>query len=66
METYTKSEKKEAINTLIAAIKEFGIHPERLENLDNYLNNHFEIWFEKYVKTPYGLISELKAFSEIE
>ena len=46
-------------------IKTFAEHPERLENFESYLDNHFSVWFEKYANTPEGLIYEMQTFSEM-
>ena len=51
---------------LITAIKKLVENPEVLENFENYLDQHFDVWFEKYANTPEGLVSEFKQFSEIQ
>ena len=57
---------KENAKVLIAAIKKLAENPEVLENFENYLDHHFDVWFEKYVNTAEGLVSEFKQFSEIQ
>lgn len=57
---------REEVVTLITAIKNFNENPEALDNLENYLNNHFDAWAAKWANTPEGFINELKQFSEIE
>jgi hypothetical protein len=57
---------KENSQALITAIKKLAENPEALENFANYLNHHFDVWFEKYVNTAEGLVSEFKEFSEIQ
>lgn len=44
---------KEFVN----AIKEIANKPDNLEN---------DVWMEKFVKTPEGLVNELKTFAEME
>lgn len=57
---------KENSQALITAIKRLAENPEVLENFENYLDQHFDVWFEKYANTPEGLVSEFKQFSEIQ
>jgi hypothetical protein len=57
---------REEVTTLITAIKKFNENPETLDNLESYLNNHFDAWACKWANTPEGFINELKQFSEIE
>ena len=57
---------REEVATLITAIKKFNESPEALDNLESYLNNHFDAWACKWANTPEGFINELKQFSEIE
>ena len=57
---------KENSQALITAIKKLAENPEVLENFENYLDQHFDVWFEKYANTPEGLVSEFKQFSEIQ
>lgn len=57
---------KENAKVLIAAIKKLAENPEVLENFENYLDQHFDVWFEKHANTPDGLVSEFKQFSEIQ
>ena len=48
----------------VNAIKELASNPKKLDNLENYLSEHFDIWMEKYANTPEGIIYELKGFAE--
>ena len=48
----------------VNAIKELASNQKKLDNLENYLSKHFDIWIEKYANTPYGIIYELKGFAE--
>ncbi len=57
---------KENSQALITAIKKLAENPGVLENFENYLDQHFDVWFEKYANTPEGLVSEFKQFSEIQ
>ena len=50
--------------SFINAIKELASDTKKLDNLENYLSEHFDIWMEKYANTPYGIIYELKGFAE--
>ena len=50
----------------VNAIKELASNQKKLDNLENYLSEHFDIWMEKYANTPEGIIYELKGFAEIE
>ena len=48
----------------VNAIKELASNQKKLDNLENYLSEHFDIWMEKYANTPEGIIYELKGFAE--
>jgi hypothetical protein len=50
----------------IKAIKTIVKKQKNLENLETYLTYHFPEWLEKYANTPGGIVSELKAFAEME
>ena len=39
---------------------------ENIDNLEYYLENHFDVWMEKYAHTPEGLAHEMKSFAEME
>lgn len=47
------------------ALRKFAENPEAIDNLQSYLERHFESWFFKYAGSPDGIISELKHFSMI-
>lgn len=51
---------------LVNAIKTLTQKPENLDNFENYLSAHFDVWFNKYANTPEGLIFELEQFAEME
>lgn len=48
------------------AIKKFTENPAALENLENYLSHHFDVWVQKYAYDPESLTSELNHFASIE
>ena len=48
------------------AIKTLAARPDALDNLENYLVQHFEIWLKKYANTPESITAELKAFSDMK
>ena len=50
----------------VNAIKELASNQKKLDNLENYLSKHFDIWIEKYANTPEGIIYELRGFAKIE
>ena len=50
----------------VKAIKTISENPKNLENLELYLTYHFPEWLEKFANTPGGIVSELKAFAEME
>ena len=50
----------------VNVIKELVSNPKKLDNLENYLSKHFDIWMERYANTPYDITYELKGFAEIE
>ena len=50
----------------VDAIKELASNQKKLDNLENYLSEHFDIWMERYANTPSGIIYELRCFAEME
>ena len=50
----------------VNVIKELASNPKKLDNLENYLSKHFDIWMERYANTPYDITYELKGFAEME
>ena len=59
-------DRKIYIDLLITALKRFSENPGAIDNLESYLNYHFETWAAKYANTPGNFISELSEFSKIE
>ena len=53
-------------NELVKAIRTFAEKPDNLENFENYLSHHFDVWYEKYANAPENLVSEFKHFAEME
>ena len=51
---------------LCDAIRKFNENENALENLEFYLSIHFERWLNDFARTPEGLATELKNFSEIQ
>ena len=56
----------ECAKGFIEAIKTIAEKPEHLDNLKWYLENHFDVWMEKYANNPEGLAYEMKSFAEME
>ena len=56
----------ECAKVFIETIKTIAEKPDNLDNLEGYLENHFDVWMEKYAHTPEGLAYEMKSFAEIE
>ena len=50
----------------VNVIKELASNQKKLDNLENYLSEHFDIWMERYANTPSGIIYELRGFAEME
>ena len=50
----------------VKAIKTISEKTKNLDNLELYLTYHFPEWLEKFANTPGGIVSELKAFGEME
>ena len=48
------------------AIRELANKPENLQNLESYLEYHFETWLEKYANTPDGMAAEMSEFARME
>ena len=48
------------------AIRELANKPENLQNLESYLEYHFEAWLEKYANTPDSMAAEMSEFARME
>ena len=48
------------------AIRKLAEKPENLENLECYLEHHFDVWMKVFAGTPETLAYELKDFAEME
>ena len=48
------------------AIRELANKPENLQNLENYLEWHFDKWLEKYASTPDCMAAEISDFAQME
>ena len=48
------------------AIRELANKPENLQNLESYLEYHFEAWLEKYANTPDDMAAEMSEFARME
>ena len=48
------------------AIRELANKPENLQNLESYLERHFDKWLEKYANTPDGMAAEMSEFAQME
>ena len=48
------------------AIRELANKPENLQNLESYLEYHFDKWMEKYASTPDDMATEMSNFAQME
>ena len=48
------------------AIRELANKPENLQNLESYLEWHFDKWMEKYANTPDGIAAEMSSFAQMD
>ena len=48
------------------AIRELANKPENLQNLESYLECHFDKWLEKYVSTPDDMAAEMSDFAKMD
>lgn len=48
------------------AIRELANKPGNLQNLENYLEWHFDKWLEKYASTPDGMVAEMSEFAQMD
>ena len=48
------------------AIRELANKPENLQNLESYLEWHFDKWMEKYANTPEDIAAEMSNFAQME
>ena len=57
---------EECAKVFVEAIKTMASKPDNLDNFENYLSYHFDVWMEKFANSPEGLTSEVKHFAEME
>lgn len=48
------------------AIRELANKPENLQNLESYLEWHFDKWLEKFANTPDSIAAEMSNFAQME
>ena len=48
------------------AIRELANKPENLQNLESYLEWHFDKWLEKFASTPECMVAEMSNFAQME
>ena len=48
------------------AIRELANKPENLQNLESYLEYHFDKWMEKFASTPDSIAWEMSNFAQME
>ena len=48
------------------AIRELASKPENLQNLESYLEWHFDKWLEKYASTPDDMAAEMESFAHMD
>lgn len=48
------------------AIRELADKPENLQNLESYLEWHFDKWLEKHANTPAYMAAEMSDFAQME
>ena len=48
------------------AIRELANKPENLQNLESYLEWHFDKWLGKYASTPDCMAAEMLDFAQME
>ena len=48
------------------AIRELANKPENLQNLESYLEYHFDKWMEKYASTPDDIAAEMSNFAQMD
>ena len=48
------------------AIRELASKPENLQNLESYLEYHFDKWMEKYASTPDDIAAEMSNFAQMD
>lgn len=61
-----KREFEELAERFVEAIKRIATKEENLENLQSYLSMHFEIWIERFARTPLAIVCELEEFAKLE
>jgi len=48
------------------AIRTLAKKPENIDNLELYLNYHFDIWMIKFANNPAGISEELAHFAKMD
>lgn len=59
-------ENEELAKEFIKSIKTLAENEDNLQNFEDYLIQHFDIWFQKFANTPESLTAELKMFANME
>lgn len=47
-------------------LRKFAEKPQNIDNFENYLENCFTGWKEKFANTPEKMIEDMKHFAEME
>lgn len=63
---YSPDQTRKAASDFVEAIKRLAENPQNLENLQNYLEQHFTLWLERYANTPENMAAEMLSFANIE
>jgi hypothetical protein len=59
------SNNQKAAKIFADAIRQLGNDEDRLNNFESYIGQHFDVWLERYARTPEGIADELKTFAEM-
>ena len=57
---------RQAAEIFVKAVKQIASKPDNLDNLEIYLETHFDKWIEKFANTPENMAAELKHFAEMK
>ena len=64
-EEYIKAPYEDEAKRFCTAIEKLANNKDALENFENYISHHFQVWLDKWARTPEDIISEFKNFAEL-
>lgn len=64
-EEYIKAPYEDEAKQFCMAIEKLANNKDALENFESYISHHFQVWLNKWARTPEDIISEFEHFANI-